>query len=278
VNSLRTVPWLRAWEARYAADGLMIVGVHSPEFTFERDHDNVARAVEGLGIAWPVALDDGRDIWDAFDNRYWPAFYVFDRDSRLRFTHFGEGAYDRTEDVLRALLGVPDDAPRAEPAGAVAAVFSEHQTPEIHLGTLRGEPTFLSPERLVDGTRRYSAPDPLDQEGAALTGRWQISAEFAESGMGRPAALVGFVAAEVNAVLGTDGGRTLEAVVEMDGAPVPEPLRGPDLVVDDAGRTLVRVAEPGLHRLVSGGDLGRHVLRLEPAGPGLRIYALSFGG
>ena len=280
VNCVRTVPWLRAWEQRYGPDGLTIVGVHSPQFSFERDHDNVAAAVESLGITWPVALDDGRDIWDAFGNRYWPALYVFDRDSRLRFTHFGEGAYERTEDVLRALLGIAPEAPRAEPVGAVEASYSEHQTPEVHLGTERGTTSFLSPERLEDGTRRYSAPDPLVGEGAALVGRWQISTEFAEAASGMPEAHVAFVGGEINGVLGLDetkGAEPIVAVVEVDGGPVPEPYRGADLVIDGDGRTVVVVDRPGLYRLVVNGSLDRHVLRLAPQRPGLRAYAFSFG-
>jgi len=278
VNCQRTIPWLRSWYERYGPDGLVIVGVHSPEFTFERDHANVARASEELGVTWPVALDDGRDIWDAFENRYWPAMYVFDRDSRLRFTHFGEGAYERTEDVLRALLDVPDDAPRAAPVEGADTVFSAHQTPEVHLGSDRGAAMFLSPEELSSGTRRYSAPDPFDVEGAALTGRWKISGEYAESAAGKPAALVSYVAAEANAVLGGAGDGPVDTVVQLDGVPVPEAMRGRDLIVDAEGRTVVRVERPGLYRLVRGAPVDHHVLRLEPAAPGMRAYAFSFGG
>lgn len=278
VSSLRTMPWLRSWHHRYADEGLVIVGVHSPNFTFERDHATVARTAGELGIVWPVALDDGRDIWDAFGNRYWPAMYVFDRDGRLRFTHVGEGGYARTEDVLRALLGVAHDAPRAEAVEVAEPVFSVHQTPEIHLGYDRGEPMFLSPEPLTSGTRRYSAPDPLTGEGVALSGRWKISGEFAESATGWPTLVAAYVGLEANAVLGPADDAPVEAVVELDGGPVPEAVRGADLAVDDAGRTVVRVDRPRLYRLVHDPELGEHVLRIAPTAAGLRAYALSFGG
>ena len=182
VNCVRTMPFLRAWYDRYADDGLEIIGVHSPEFQFEKDVDNVADAVDDLGVTWPVALDPEMVIWSAFENRFWPAKYVFDRDGRLRYLHVGEGAYDETEDILRALLDIDEGAPRADDADAGGEPDPELppcpeaqldddgcQTPELYLGSLRGGPSFASPEGLVDGGAEFSVPEdqPLHSVGLA---------------------------------------------------------------------------------------------------------------
>src|SRR5205085_1277398 len=112
VNCVRTLPYVRAWYERYRRDGLVVVGVHSPEFDFEKDHDNVAKAVRKLRVTWPVALDDDHRVWDQFANQYWPAKYLFDRGNRLQLVHFGEGDYSHTEDVIRRLLGIDPRSPR----------------------------------------------------------------------------------------------------------------------------------------------------------------------
>ena len=113
INCRHTFPWVEAWHERYAADGLVLASIHTPEFSFEADPANVAKAVKDDALTYPVALDPDRAIWRAYGNRYWPAIYVYDREGRLRYDHAGEGAYDETEDVLRALLGVDPASPRA---------------------------------------------------------------------------------------------------------------------------------------------------------------------
>lgn len=113
INCQHTLPHLKAWQQRYAADGLVILSIHSPEFAYEADPANVAEFIASEGIEYPVALDPDRAVWRAWDNRYWPAFYLYDELGRLRVQHFGEGAYDSTEDALRVLLGVVPDSPRA---------------------------------------------------------------------------------------------------------------------------------------------------------------------
>jgi thiol-disulfide isomerase/thioredoxin len=138
VNCVRTLPYLRSWYARYARDGLVIVGVHSPEFDFEKSDTNVTNAVRRLDVTWPVAFDDDLAIWNAFGNRYWPAKYVTDRSSRLRYVHFGEGAYREVEDVLRKLLGVnPGEARATPPRDRKSAHVATNITPETYLGTER---------------------------------------------------------------------------------------------------------------------------------------------
>jgi len=115
VNCQHTFPWVEAWHERYAADGLVIASVHTPEFDYEGKPDNVAEAVRKNGLTYPIALDPDRKIWRSFENHWWPAFYLYDRDGRYRFQHLGEGSYKDTEDAIRALLGVAPSSPRATP-------------------------------------------------------------------------------------------------------------------------------------------------------------------
>jgi thiol-disulfide isomerase/thioredoxin len=246
VNCVRTIPWLRSWYERYRADGLEIVGVHSPEFRFERDHDNVARAVDDLDVTWPVALDDGMVVWNQFRNRYWPAKYVTDREGRLRFVHYGEGAYDETERVLRVLLGVDPTSPLATPPGEDVPTAAAGQTPETYLGARRG-----------------------GDEWVTLDGAWHVDDEYVEATAPGDAIVLRYRAGEVNLVVGNGPG---ELTVSLDGGPPRRvPIDGDDLyrLVDgDDGRT-----DDG--RTDNGTD-DEHELRVE-LDVGLRAYAFTFG-
>ncbi len=274
VNCVRTLPYLRAWHERYEADGLVIVGVHSPEFDFEKDHDNVEQAVEELGVTWPVALDDEMAIWSAFNNQYWPAKYVTDRQGRLRFVHPGEGLYDETEDVLRLLLGVRPGSARAGGTDEEDPSVPIDQTAETYLGSLRG--TGSTPQPLEDGTATFEAPDPVPDDAFALDGTWQISPEFAQSAGDGTAIVLRYRGAEVNLVMDASGDVPIEVVIELDGRPLPPSAFG-DGVVQVGSRSTVSVREARLYALVAGGPSGTHTLTLRPAGPGLRGYAFTFG-
>ena len=261
VNCVRTLPHLRAWYDRYRRDGLVVVGVHSPEFDFEKDHGNVAKAVHKLGVDYPVALDDDHRIWDRFANQYWPAKYLFDRGNRLQFVHFGEGDYDHTEDVIRRLLGVGAKAPRAGGAGSepnVALVTTQ----ETYLGADRGGEALASPEPLTPGERQFSAPDQLPPDHTALSGRWLIDSQFVQSTAADDALLLSYHAREVNLVMAPAApGQAVDVAVVLDGRRLPS----------------VHVADSDLYRVVVTPQLEAHVLRLQPAGPGLRLYAFTFG-
>jgi thiol-disulfide isomerase/thioredoxin len=254
VNCVRTLPYLRSWYQRYAGDGLVIVGVHSPEFEFEKSHTNVTNAVRRLDVTWPVAFDDDMKIWNAFGNRYWPAKYVTDRTGRLRYLHFGEGAYDEVENVLRKLLGVKPGAPRAAPhPERGTAHVATNITPETYLGTERG---------------------PGD---ARVVGAWTSDREKVLADASGASIELSYRAREVNLVMSPAPAGPVDMLVELDGKPLPPPYRTSQTRVDDAGRTLVRVDAPDLFRLVLGPAVESHTLRLTAQGPGLQAFAFTFG-
>jgi thiol-disulfide isomerase/thioredoxin len=274
VNCVRTLPYLRAWHERYRDDGLVLIGVHSPEFEFEKDHGNVEQAARRLGVTWPVALDDEMVVWDAFSNRYWPAKWITDRQGRIRYFHAGEGAYIETEDVIRTLLGVEDSSPRAhdptEPKRAPDEVL-RNITQETYLGTERG--SVAEP-----GQRTYQAGE-LRTHQPGLTGIWQGEPQLIRSVSPAATLSLRYQAREVNLVMatGAPGGAPLDVTVELDGKPLPEDFRTADTSVDDQGATYVRVQASDLYRLAFGPRLEQHTLRLTPRTPGLEAFAFTFG-
>ena len=263
INCQRTLPHLKGLYDRYKGDGLVIIGVHSPEFDFEKDHGNVARAVEHYGVTWPVALDDDMAIWNAFGNQYWPAEYLTDRDGRLRQVRFGEGDYDSKEDDVRTLLGLPATAPRAPAAGADQVVTAA-LTPEIHFGLLFGGASLsASPEPLTAGTGTYSLPDPVPQDRFALSGSWTTTDQGIETGGSISALVLRYQGAEVNLVAGAaaDAAAPIDVTVELDGAPL----------------TTLTVMEHDLYQVVSNGPAGYHTLTFRPRASGLQAFAFTFG-
>jgi cytochrome c biogenesis protein CcdA/thiol-disulfide isomerase/thioredoxin len=173
INCLRTLPHLKAWWRDYEHAGLEIVGVHTPEFAFEHDPSNVRAAVKQLGVTWPVALDPDYATWNAYRNEYWPAEYLIDKEGHVRNEHFGEGDYDRTERLIRRLLGEPGAA-RAELADMTP---TEAMTPETYLGYEHRLDRYVGSRPLPDTVARYTAPARITQNGWALSGRWRLGAE-----------------------------------------------------------------------------------------------------
>jgi cytochrome c biogenesis protein CcdA/thiol-disulfide isomerase/thioredoxin len=257
VNCLRTLPYLKAWDAAYRRAGLAIVGVHTPEFAFEREPGNVRRAVRELGLRYPVALDSTYGTWNAWGNRYWPAKYFVDRRGHVRFAHFGEGAYDRSERVIRQLLAEGG----AKPGGMAAvrgadAPSAEPVTPETYLGYERLDRYAGSPVR-PDRVARYRFPRlALPQNALAYAGPWRVEGErIVASGLG--AALRFAVhARDVHLVLGGRG----SVRVLVDGRP----------------RRTVRVTEDRLYTLVRQRGVRDTLVELRFS-PGVEAYAFTFG-
>jgi thiol-disulfide isomerase/thioredoxin len=270
INCVRTFPYVRAWYDRYRGDGLVVIGVHSPEFDFEKVHGNVERAVTRLEVTWPVALDDDLTIWSAFDNKYWPADYVADRTGELRYSHFGEGDYTNTENVLRTLLGVAPSSPRATPGAKPETASGQPVNPETYLGVDHGPVAQF-------GVHAYPPVGSLTPPQAALEGSWNGEREKITSLTTGATIAVGLHAQSANLVLATATGKPMEAVVTLDGGPVPADARGADIHVDATGRTVVRVTAPDMYRLVLLPGVRDHQLRVVAESPGLEAYDFTFG-
>ncbi len=287
VNCLRTIPHLRAWHEAYARHGLVIVGVHTPEFGFEKDAAGVALAVERLGIAYPVALDNDYVLWNRYRNRYWPAHYFADARGRLRYHHFGEGGYGHSEAVIRALLreaGAELPAASTPPDGPAPA-RSPDQTPETYLGFDRLE--YLgSPESVRPGvSQRYSAVSRPALNVFYLDGVWEIGNEFAVPREAGARLLYRIAAGQVNLVMeGAKGGSRVE--VELDGQPLDAANRGVDVGGDGDGPTVALVKEGRMYNLLDArgpstrlgtGDRSEKLLELTFIDPGTKVYAFTFG-
>ena len=270
INCIRTLPEVESWDSEYRKDGLTIVGVHSPEFAFEKDAGNVADAIEQYGIQYPVVQDNDLGTWTAFGNQYWPAKYLIDADGDVRYVHFGEGQYEQTEAAIRSLLaeaGSSDLGASARP-GRVERADPMLRTPETYLGTARAQGWVNGPQ---PGSKDYGDPDPgsLDLNQFAFGGAWDVGDESARAGDGASIAL-SFQARRVFLVLGAeDAPRELQVL--LDGKPIADADAGSD--VRDARAT---IGAQRLYRLVELPEAGRHTLELRFQ-PGIEGYAFTFG-
>jgi cytochrome c biogenesis protein CcdA/thiol-disulfide isomerase/thioredoxin len=263
VNCVRTLPYLRSWYEKYHQAGLEIVGVHSPEFTFEQEEANVRQAVRDLKVTWPVVQDNALGIWNAFQNEYWPAHYLYDRSGTLISTHFGEGAYDVTEAEIAKALGVNQVA--AAVADAIP-VSNGTMTPETYLGWGRGQ-RFASPEDVVtDKAAPYSVPKVLEPDHWALGGTWTIGKESSVSTPGA-ALVLRFRGARVYLVVHPMAGQPRTIRVTVDGRPAAAPDVKAGILTLDGDRLYQVVDLPGATeaevRLVTDGAVA--------------VYAFTFG-
>ncbi len=279
INCLRTLPYLKAWDEKYRAQGLVIIGVHSPEFSFEKDLQNVERAVRDLGIKYPVALDNQYAIWNAYENEYWPAHYLLDAQGRIRHQHFGEGAYQETELMIRNLLKEVRDMDLGERfvqvqgAGATAPAAGIRGSPETYLGYARQE-NFASPESVQwDTDAQYSFPRTLELHEWALSGRWHIARE--STVLRAKGGVIGFHfrGRDLHLVLGAQGGKPVRFKVTLDGV-APGDDRGVD--IDAAGNGVIW--EQRLYQLVrQSGNIKDRTFRIEFLDGGAEAFAFTFG-
>ncbi len=281
INWLRTVPYIRAWAEAYRDAGAVVLGVHTPEFPFEQDVDNVRRAVRDRQLTHPVALDDDYAIWTAFANMYWPALYVVDAQGDIRHHHFGEGAYEESEQVIRQLLGeagtsgtLPDPV-TVEARGIEAAADWAHLgSAENYLGAERTQ-DFASPERPATGTpRRYTTPPRLARDHWALAGEWTVQpdAVLLDEPGGRIA--YRFSARDLHLVMTPPArGTQVRFSVRLDDQP-PGPDHGEDTDHDGTGT----VTEPRLYQLVrQRGPVTARTFEITFSTPGVQAYAVTFG-
>jgi cytochrome c biogenesis protein CcdA/thiol-disulfide isomerase/thioredoxin len=269
INCIRTFPHLKALDARYRHEGLTIVGVHSPEFPFERNASNVQAAIRENGLRYPVAQDNRLATWGAWGNQYWPADYLVDARGRVRFTQFGEGGYEKTERAVRRLLR---DAGRARLGGilhvSAPTASARLQTPETYLGSKRAD-GFVN-GAILPGTRDYGGPTRPPANRFAYAGRWRVGEEAAAPAARGARLLAHTVARRVFLVLGSPD-RPRRMRVLLDGRPLPSRLAGADVHGGE-----VTIGPQRLYRLVDLPRVQDHVLTLVPE-PGISGYAFTFG-
>jgi thiol-disulfide isomerase/thioredoxin len=262
VNWLRTLPYVSAWAERYRDPGLVVVGVHCPEFGFEHDLDNVRHATRELGVGYPVVIDNDFAIWRSLANRYWPAVYVVDGDGRIRLHHFGEGNYDEIERAIQELLDINEETVRVEAAGlSEAADWDTPRTAETYVGYGRGE-------------ARVESPATLALNHWTVCGDWTIEEEFARLSAAGGSITFRFRARDLNLVLAPPAsGAAIRFTVLLDGHR-PGDDRGLD--IDEFGEGTVD--EPRMYQLVrqAGGAVERS-FEITFMEPGVRAYVFTFG-
>ncbi len=281
VNWLRTLPYVRAWAAKYADAGLTVVGVHTPEFGFEHDVDNVVAQARALGVTYPIAIDSDYGVWQAFDNHYWPAVYIADAQGRIRYHHFGEGEYAMQEMVIQQLLleagaeDVDPDLVAVDPVGLeVAADYQTLRSPETYLGY--GQATGLaSPDGLwSDELHDYTPATSLGLNEWAPAGPWSISRRAATATAPNARLAIRFQARDVNLVMGPAvRGTAIPFRVSIDGQPATG-AHGTDVDADGNGT----VAEQRTYQLIrQPAPITERVVEIEFLEPGVELFCFTFG-
>lgn len=281
INWLRTQSYLRAWTEKYKDKGLVVIGVHTPEFRFEKNLDNVRRETKALRVDYPVAVDSEYVIWRAFNNNYWPAQYFIDAQGRVRHTHFGEGSYDQSEMVIQRLLmeagtqGIGDELVSVDPRGfEVPADWASLKSPENYTGYERTE-GFVSPGGATrDKSRMYEVPARLRRNDWALSGDWTIKRDAAELNKANGRIAYRFHARDLHLVMGPAApGTSVKFRVLIDGQP-PGAAHGLD--VDEQG--VGTVTEQRLHQLIrQSGPIADRQFEIEFLDPGVEAFCFTFG-
>jgi cytochrome c biogenesis protein CcdA/thiol-disulfide isomerase/thioredoxin len=281
INCLRTLPYLKAWHEKYHAQGLVVIGVHTPEFAFEKDPQHVTQALHDLGVAYPVAMDNQFAVWNAFRNEYWPAHYLIDAQGNIRHRHAGEGAYQETEQMIQVLLkeahqgqlSVAKEWVVVAESGISAAPTEAQTSPETYLGYARQE-NLASPEAVQrDVVTRYSTPPLLNIDQWALSGHWRVSSESAALHIAGGSISHYFQGRDLNLVLGSSAHKDVRVKVTLEGAP---PGVDHGLDIDAQGYGIIR--EQRLYQLIrQSGALKHRRFRIEFLNPDVEAFAFTFG-
>ncbi|MFZ2804419.1 MAG: redoxin family protein [Patescibacteria group bacterium] len=260
INCIRTYPFLKSMYAKYADDGLVIVGVHTPEFAFESDPNNVEQAILQNGLKYPVALDANYGTWNAYGNEYWPAEYLFDREGRLRHTQFGEGDYDQSEEAIRSLLTENSNVTLAPMGVAVATPdLSNIQTDETYFGLERGS-AFMGTPSTSGTTATFTASATVGQNQWTAGGSWQFDPEFVETAAANDVFRFNVQANVLHIVLDSADGKDKTLDVYVDGK--------------KTGTVTVNMSK--LYDIATFADGGRHTVELRIHDAGVRFYAATF--
>jgi thiol-disulfide isomerase/thioredoxin len=282
INCLRSLPYIKSWYERYKDHGLVVIGVHAPEFAFEKDQANVTRAVAELGIRYPVAMDNDYAIWRGFDNHYWPAHYFIDGTGKIRSHHFGEGDYEESEQTIRELLtaagftNLPPPGNGVQDAGGVqaAADLDSDESPETYVGYARAK-SFVSPGGFAeDRAKTYALPASLALNDWGLVGKWTVGRQQAALDAAGGQVAFRFVARDLHLVLGPGAdGKPVRFRVRIDGA---DPGASHGVDTDAAGSGVV--TEQRLYQLIrQPGAVGEHTFSIQFLDGGVQAYAFTFG-
>ena len=301
VNCIRTLPYLKDWYAKYSDQGLVILGVHSPEFEFEKSINNVQEAVSRFGINHPVALDNNMVTWDVFDNRYWPAKYLLDQNGTVRYQHFGEGSYEETESIIRVLLtdagyDVSDIAFSygSRLGKAAGSTYNKNQTRELYAGTHRNysanpfHPPYIGNREyfehrggpLWEKETVFFDPDKHEKGRIYISGLWSMEEESLRHARdtvdNSDYVFLRFSASEVNAVFGSSD-EVYDVLVTLNGIPLKPSQKGDDIVFDERGVSFIRVDRSDMFNLVRLKDFQTGELKLSSKSSGFEIFSFTFG-
>ncbi|MBD3251435.1 redoxin domain-containing protein [Candidatus Uhrbacteria bacterium] len=278
INCIRTYPYVKSWHENYADDGFVLVGVHTPEFDFERKPENVEREIRENDFQFPVALDPSYQTWRNYENRFWPATYLFDAEGRLRYTHFGEGKYDETERAIQILLkeaGMTYDAEQTDlPASNVD--FSKIRTRETYFGYERAEGFVNASEARIETEAEYEL-NSVGSNQWSIGGSWRIEGERSVA-LG-PGSIHRFsVQAPIyNIVLDAPEGTTAKIRVRQDGKALTNEMLTNDTVRDANGDAIIEVGPSRLYRIMNIPNANRHTVEIEVLEGEVRFYAATFG-
>lgn len=266
INCIRTLPYLRSWDDAYRDDGLVILGIHAPEFEFEKNAKNVAKAIQDFNLQYPVVQDNDFATWRAYDNRYWPAKYLIDKDGFVRYTHFGEGAYDETEAMIQTLLNESGSVVTKDIQNPQYEVLSS--TPELYLGFVRTQ-QLVSPETIGQNiAMQYTAPKQLPRNTFAFEGAWTITEEYAAP-LEKSRLLLNFESKEVFLVMRPKDIKTPGTIRVF--------LNGNGITHEESGTSKISVNTDRLYALVRLSEAGRHTLTIEFLDSNIELYAFTFG-
>jgi thiol-disulfide isomerase/thioredoxin len=291
VNCLRTMPHLKGWYEKYADRGLTILGVHSPEFDFEKINDHVEKAVESIGVLWPVAQDNDMDTWQSFGNRYWPAKYLFSADDEIVYTHFGEGDYAETETEIREQLiaaghdisdipfePLPDDIRDEESTSQTRELYGGYDRAYSQQGVYNGHEEYY-----FGGDQAIEYEDVGDDTDGQyfLQGLWENGPEAIVHAREDPDLedhlRVPFSARSVNIVIEPSGPESFEVVVDLDGAPLTREQAGADIVFKADGSTVIEVSEARLYAVLESPEFLTDNLFFRSTSPNFAMFAFTFG-
>jgi len=280
INSLRPLPYVKSWAAKYKDAGLVVISAHTPEFSFEKEPTNVENALRDLKVTYPVAIDSNYRIWQAFNNQYWPAEYIIDGKGRIRYHHFGEGEYDESERVIQQLLkengarGLDGNTVSVSADGVEAAPSRDVGSPETYVGYRRAE-RFASPGRLAhDSPKTYRPPARLSLNRWGLSGSWNVGAESAVVQGASGAVILRFHSRDLHMVLSAaKNGGSVRFQVKLDGA-----APGDDCGADSNSDGMGAIREPRLYQLIrQKGHVEDRTFEIEFLDPGAQAFVFTFG-